>query len=67
MDVPEEALIGPHYVARDAPAAFEFMKWMNMEVDVEPDLPVGACPRAFVDPSVLRETNLHGLESVLGY
>ena len=62
-----EALIGTHYVKGDAPAAFEFMKWMNMEVDIEPDLAVAACPRAFVDPSVLRDTNLHGLESVLRY
>jgi endoribonuclease Dicer len=62
-----EALIGAHLVGGGAIAALEFMKWMNMEVEFERDLAEAAFQRAFVYPSVLRNTNLNGLESLLGY
>ena len=62
-----EALIGAHFVGGGTVAAFEFMKWMNMEVEFEPDLAEAASQRAFVDPYVLKQTNLLDLESQLGY
>ena len=62
-----EALIGAHFVGGGATAALEFMEWMNMEVDIEPDLAEAARQSASVDPVVLRDTNLDGLESQLGY
>lgn len=62
-----ESLIGAHLVGGGAIAALEFMKWMNMEVEFQHDLVEAAFQRAFVYPSVLRNTNLKGLESLLGY
>nr|AJA90756.1 Dicer-like 3 [Cycas revoluta] len=62
-----EALIAAHLVGGGPIAALELMKWMNMDVEFEPDLVEAAFQRAFVYPCVLRSTNLLGLESLLGY
>nr|AJA90772.1 Dicer-like 3 [Ginkgo biloba] len=62
-----EALIGAYLVGGGLTAAFKFMSWMNIEVALEPALVEGAFKHASVHAHVLRNTNLHALESQLGY
>jgi endoribonuclease Dicer len=61
-----EALIGAHLVGGGTNAALEFMRWMNMEVNVEDESVDIACKRSINYPSVLN-TRLDKLELLLDY
>ncbi|GLJ31484.1 hypothetical protein SUGI_0631810 [Cryptomeria japonica] len=61
-----EALIGAHLVGGGTIAALEFMRWMNMEVDIEDKSVEIAFKRCFAYPSVLN-TSLDELQSLLYY
>ncbi|GLJ31492.1 hypothetical protein SUGI_0631970 [Cryptomeria japonica] len=61
-----EALIGAHLIGGGTKAALEFMRWMNIEVDIEDKSIDIACNRSFDYPSAL-ETNLDELQSLLDY
>ena len=61
-----EALIGAHLVGGGTIAALEFMRWMNMEVDIEHKPVEIAFNRHIADLSVLN-TSLDELQSLLHY
>ncbi|XP_057825628.2 endoribonuclease Dicer homolog 3a [Cryptomeria japonica] len=61
-----EALIGAHLVGGGTKAALEFMRWMNMEVDIEDKSVEIAFNRHFDCPDVVK-TSLDELQSLLDY
>lgn len=61
-----EALIGAHLVGGGTNAALEFMRWMNMEVNVEDESIDIVRKRSFNYSSVL-DTSLDKLEFLLDY
>lgn len=62
-----EALIGAYYVAGGLPAAIHMMKWLNIDVELEPSLVADAITMASLHSYTLKANEIAIMESKLHY